>query len=85
MPAVIQLVTCRNSAVAAGYRCGDASVRGRRSLRRPNPEPELTTVWAPGRPPRKVDLDADTRSDMITWTPTPRRGKCPVQPKVARS
>ena len=28
-----------------------------------------------GRPRRQVDLDADTRSDMITWTPTPRRGK----------
>ena len=73
MSAVIKLVTCRNSAVAARYRRGGASVRGRRSLRRPNPEPELTTVWGPGRPPRQVDLDADTRSDMITWTQTHRR------------
>ena len=29
-------------------------------------------------------MDADTRSDMITWTPTPRRGKdtrmsCPTE------
>ena len=32
---------------------------------------------------RQLDLDADTQSDIITWTPTPRRGKCPVQLKVA--
>ena len=48
-----------------------------------DPGPRQTTTT------RQLDLDADTRSDIITWTPTPRRvkdtkGRCPVRLKVAR-